>query len=52
MNNELMFSSNNDKWATPQEYFDKINERFNFNLDPCAAEDSYKCDMYFTEEYN
>ena len=50
MNNELMISSENDAWATPQEYFDKINKRFNFNLDPCAAEDSYKCKNYITEE--
>ncbi len=50
MNTEIMFSSANDAWATPQNYFDKLNERFNFNLDPCAAEDSYKCNIYFTEK--
>lgn len=50
MNNELMFSSANDAWATPQKYFNELNERFKFNLDPCAAEDSYKCESYFTEE--
>ena len=46
----LMFSSGNDKWATPQDYFDKINKKYNFTLDPCAAEDSFKCERYFAEK--
>lgn len=50
--NKVMFSSWNDKWATPQDYFDKINEKYNFTLDACAAEDSFKCKNYYTEEIN
>lgn len=24
-----------DNWATPKEFYDKLNEEFNFNFDPC-----------------
>ncbi len=50
MNTEVMFSSNTDKWATPQNFFDKLNEEFHFTLDPCADETNHKCDTYFTRE--
>ena len=33
MNTEVMFSSQTDQWATPQEFFDKLNEEFHFTLD-------------------
>ena len=47
-----MFSSKTDQWATPQDFFDKLNEEFRFTLDPCADETNYKCKKYFTKEYN
>lgn len=50
MNTELMFSSQTDQWATPQDFFDKLNEEFHFTLDPCADEFNHKCDKYFTVE--
>lgn len=25
----------NDNWATPKEFYDKLNVEFNFNFDPC-----------------
>lgn len=49
MNNELMFSSKTDMWATPQDFYDKYNKEFNFELDVCATEDNAKCSKYFTE---
>lgn len=52
MNNELMFSSKTDQWATPQDFFDKLNEEFHFTLDPCADEFNHKCVRYFTKEQN
>ena len=52
MNTELMFSSQTDQWATPQEFFDKLNEEFYFTLDPCADEFNHKCEKYFTKEQN
>ena len=50
MNTDLMFSSQTDNWATPQDFFNKLNEEFHFNLDPCADEFNHKCDKYFTEK--
>lgn len=47
-----MFSSATDMWATPQDFFDKLNQEFDFNLDPCAIESNAKCSKYFTPEVN
>lgn len=52
MNTNLMFSSKTDNWATPQDFFDKLNEEYNFNLVPCADEKNHKCNNYFTKEKN
>ena len=48
MNKDLMFSSKTDLWSTPQDFFDKLNEEFNFTLDPCATDSNHKCGKYFT----
>lgn len=50
MNTEVMFSSKTDQWATPQWFFDGLNEEFKFTLDPCADEFNHKCQKYFTKE--
>lgn len=50
MNNDLMFSSKNQQWATRWEYFDKWNGRFDFTLDVCAGNKDQKLDRYFTPE--
>lgn len=50
LNTELMFSSETDLWATPQAFFDKYNEVYNFTLDVCALESNAKCKVYFTPE--
>lgn len=50
MNTEVMFSSKTDQWATPQDFFDKLNEEFHFTLDPCADEFNHKCEKYYTKE--
>lgn len=52
MNTEVMFSSKTDQWATPQDFFDKLNDEFNFTLDPCADEFNHKCSKYYTREQN
>ena len=47
---KTMFSSKTGEWATPQEFFDKLNWRFGpFDLDPCADADNAKCTKFFTE---
>lgn len=45
-----LFSSTTDLWATPQNFFDKLNEEFRFNLDPCALPENAKCDKFFTPD--
>lgn len=52
MNTEVMFSSKTDQWATPQYFFDMLNDEFDFTLDPCADEQNHKCDSYYTKEQN
>jgi site-specific DNA-methyltransferase (adenine-specific) len=47
---EVMFSSRSGNWATPQDFFDKLNEEFGFTLDPCADDSNHKCEKYYTEE--
>ena len=27
--------NHSDNWATPKEFYDKLNEEFNFDFDPC-----------------
>ncbi len=52
MNTDLMFSSKTDMWATPQEFFDKLNQEFDFTLDVCAISENAKCEKFFTPEMN
>jgi len=47
---EVMFSSNETSWATPQGFFDILDDRFRFDLDPCASPENAKCKKYYTEE--
>lgn len=49
---DVHFSSASNEWATPQEFFNRLNQEFNFNLDPCATPESAKCPMFFTQEQN
>ena len=49
MESNIHFSSNTDDWATPQAFFDKLNEEFQFTLDPCADDLNHKCAKYFTK---
>ena len=48
--NKGMMTSNTDMWATPQDFFDKLNKEFNFQLDVCAVSENAKCDKYFSPE--
>ena len=45
-----VFSSTTDLWATPQDFFDELNEEFEFTLDPFATPDNAKCAKFFTKE--
>lgn len=47
-----LYSSNRDDWATPQDFYDRLNEEFHFTLDPCASPATAKCAKYYTAEDN
>ena len=47
-----MFSSKYDCWATPWEFFRKLNDKWNFNIDVCAGRENTKCPIWFDEEKN
>lgn len=49
-NLQVHFSSNNNEWSTPQDFFNELNKEFHFDLDPCATKESAKCAKYFTKE--
>lgn len=47
---DVHYSSKTDLWATPQDFFNRLNEEFAFTLDPCSDGTNNKCDLYFTKE--
>lgn len=49
MNTKLMFSSEDQTWETPQDFFNKVNDEFNFTIDVCATSLTAKCEKYYTE---
>lgn len=52
MNTEVMFSSKSDEWSTPQDIYEKLDNEFHFNLDPCATIENHKCNTFFTQNDN
>ena len=50
MNTAVMFSSATELWATPQDFFDRLDNEFHFNLDVCALPENAKCSAYYTPE--
>ena len=50
MKTDVLLSSKKMDWATPQDFFEKLDAEFHFTLDPCADDLNHKCERYFTEE--
>lgn len=50
MNTDVMFSSKTDEWATPQEFFNNLDDEFSFTVDVCATEENAKCCKYYTRQ--
>ena len=48
--NAGLMSSTTDEWATPQDFFDKLNKEFCFELDVCATPENAKCPAFYTKE--
>lgn len=38
------------EWETPQDFFDDLNNEFNFNLDVASTDENAKCEKHFTEK--
>jgi len=47
-----MFSSKSNEWETPLDFFNKLNRRFKFTLDPCSTDANHKCPKHYTIEEN
>ena len=48
---QTMFSSKSAEWATPQNFYNKLNRDFGpFTLDPCSDGVNNKTPKYFTEK--
>lgn len=43
-------SSKSVEWATPQAFFNELNEEFQFDLDPCSTHENAKCEKHYTIE--
>ena len=49
-NNDAGLSSKSNEWETPQDLYNKLNDEFNFTLDPCATKYNAKCPKFYTKE--
>jgi len=47
---KVHYSSDTNEWATPQELFNRLNESYNFSLDPCCTKKTAKCKTFITKE--
>ena len=50
MISSTLYSSANEVWSTPQDFFAKLDEEFHFTLDPCALPENAKCDKFYTPD--
>lgn len=50
INADALYNSKTDEWATPQDFFNRLDAEFHFNLDPCANKYNHKCEKYFTKD--
>lgn len=44
------FKSETVEWSTPQRFFDDLNAKYNFTLDPCSTKENAKCKKFYTKE--
>lgn len=47
---DVHFSSKNDCWETPEDFFKELDKEFNFTLDPCCFPVTAKCKKFYTEK--
>ena len=49
MINKGLYSSYSVEWETPKDFYNKLNEEFNFDLDPCCNNLNAKCKNYYAK---
>lgn len=49
---KILFSSKSNEWETPQGLYNKLNNKYNFTLDPCSSLENHKCDKFYTIKEN
>lgn len=42
------FRSDSGEWATPREFFERVDARYHFTLDVCATAENAKCPAFYT----
>lgn len=47
--NDGLYSSDRQDWATPQAFFDLVDEEFRFTLDAAASPENAKCEVFYDE---
>jgi site-specific DNA-methyltransferase (adenine-specific) len=47
-----MFTSTTDEWATPNDFFDRLDVEFGFTIDVCASFENRKCDQFYDRTDN
>lgn len=50
MTDAVLFSSGSTEWRTPDDLYQRYNERWQFTLDAAATHENYKAPMYCTAE--
>lgn len=50
--NDVHFSSATDEWCTPHDFYQKWNEKFDFDIDVCASPENAKCHRFFDKTIN
>jgi phage N-6-adenine-methyltransferase len=50
MINKGLFTSDKNYWETPKDFFNELNEEFNFDLDVASTHENAKTERHFTEE--
>jgi site-specific DNA-methyltransferase (adenine-specific) len=47
---QAQFSSAKNNWETPQDFFDRYNEKYHFTLDAASSDENAKCEKHFTKD--
>jgi site-specific DNA-methyltransferase (adenine-specific) len=45
-----MFSSKTNEWETPKKFFEELNLKYKFTLDPCCCSETAKCKKFYTKK--